>query len=342
MTQPENSTPPEPAQLHVPPDADKLDVALGDRLRYLPLYFVPQRLATYAFRRFTRVRARWFKNLTIRLLSRKFGVDMSEAENPDPDAYATFAEFFTRTLRAEVRPLAAGDDVISSPVDGTVSQAGPIVEGRAIQAKGHWFSIRELLGGDETQAALFAGGQFTTLYLSPRDYHRIHMPLSGRLRSMTHVPGRLYSVSQLTTRVIPHLFARNERVVCLFDTDVGPMAMILVGAVNVASIETVWTGVITPPLGQRIRTWQYSDDEGGEYTIERGVEMGRFNTGSTVILLLPAGVSTWDESLRPGAPVRMGAAIGTIARPATPDDDLDDNATNEGATDEGAMDEASS
>ena len=291
-----------------------LNVSFADRLRYLPHYFVPQRLATRVFYASTRVRARWFKSLLIGTLRRMFRIDMSEAENPDPSSYPTFNHFFTRALRADARPLAPGENVISSPVDGAVSQAGAIVDGRVFQAKGHFFSLVELLGGDGEQAALFADGQFTTLYLSPRDYHRIHMPIAGRLRAMTHIPGRLFSVSQLTTRVVPRLFARNERVVCLFDTDVGPMAMILVGAVNVASIETVWAGAITPPLGQALRTWEYPRDspDGQEIAIERGVEMGRFNTGSTVILLLPAGVSAWDESLQAGAPVRMGAKIGTL------------------------------
>lgn len=310
-----------PQSLAQAPAGDELSVSLGDRLRYLPHYLVPQRLMTRGFHWLTRVRARWFKNLMIKTLARVYGIDMSEAANPDPDAYATFSHFFTRALRPEVRPLAEGELVISSPVDGAVSQAGAIADGRVIQAKGHRYSVLELLGGDADQAALFADGQFTTLYLSPRDYHRIHMPIAGRLRAMTHIPGRLYSVSQLTTRVIPRLFARNERVVCLFDTAVGPMAMILVGAVAVASIETVWAGVITPPLGRALQTWTYpGEGEGvadgaggdGEIAIARGDEMGRFNTGSTVILLLPAGVCTWDESLRAGAPIRMGAKIGTL------------------------------
>jgi phosphatidylserine decarboxylase len=291
---------------------DKSGASLGDQLRYLPHRMIPQRLMTRAFHAITRVRAPWFKNTLTRALIRIFNIDMSDAENPDPRSYETFNHFFTRSLRPDARPIAAGERVISSPVDGRVSQAGPIAGDRMFQAKGQSYSLLELLGGDEAQAAMFHGGRFTTLYLSPRDYHRIHMPVTGTLRAMTHIPGKLFSVSPLTTRVVPRLFARNERVNCLFDTADGPMLMSLVGAVNVASIETVWAGVITPPLGRRIRSWSYPEEGGEPLTLERGVEMGRFNTGSTVILLFPPGVNSWAESLRPGDPIRMGAHIGDL------------------------------
>jgi phosphatidylserine decarboxylase len=233
---------------------------------------------------------------------------MAEAMEEEISAYPDFNSFFTRALKPEVRPLASEANAVLCPVDGAVSQAG-YIEGDAIfQAKGHRFSLQTLLGGNTTWRDKFQNGLFATLYLSPRDYHRIHMPLTGTLKQVIHVPGRLFSVNAVTTRKVPGLFARNERVACLFDTEHGPMGMVLVGAINVASIETVWQGVITPPPGKRIQSWDYSDKD---VVLKAGEEMGRFNMGSTVILLFSPSQVKWDSSLIAEASVRMGELIGT-------------------------------
>jgi phosphatidylserine decarboxylase len=293
-------------------EAPPAQISLADRLGNLPQYLLPQRLLTRWVHHLTRMRTPWVKNGLIRIVIAIFKIDLSDAEPSDPRAYKTFNEFFTRPLRPGARPVCAEKNSICSPVDGTVSQLGKIADDNIFQAKGRGFSLGELLGGDADQAGSFRNGRFATLYLSPRDYHRIHMPISGRLRAMTHIPGRLFSVSPLTTRVVPRLFARNERVVTLFDTAVGPMALVLVGAVNVASIETVWAGAITPPLGVRVRTWGYDLTGPDSVALDRGAEMGRFNMGSTVILLFADGALEWNETLGADSPIRMGAAIGRI------------------------------
>ncbi len=288
---------------------------LGDYLRHLPQYLLPQRWLTRLTYRATRVRAPWFKNALIRGFARRFGVNLDEALDPDPQAYPDFNAFFTRPLKPEARPLAPGDRVVCCPVDGAVSQIGIARADRLLQAKGRTFSLAALLGGDPERARPFQDGAFATLYLSPRDYHRIHMPLAGRLREMVHVPGALFSVSPLTARMVPELFARNERVAVLFDTSAGPMALVLVGAINVASIETVWAGAITPPLGAAIRRWSYPPNGAGAVRLDKGAEMGRFNMGSTVILLFGAGAVRWEGSTWPGAPVRMGQRLGAGSAP---------------------------
>ena len=265
---------------------------LGDHLRHWPQYLLPQRWLTRLTYRVTRVRAPWFKNALIRGFARGFGVNLD------------------RALKPEVRPLAPGDRTVCCPVDGAVSQIGIAQADRLLQAKGRTFSLAALLGGDMERARPFQGGAFTTLYLSPRDYHRIHMPLTGQLREMVHVPGALFSVSPLTARMVPELFARNERVAALFDTEAGPMALVLVGAINVASIETVWAGAITPPLGTTIRHWSYPPNGAGAVRLDQGAEMGRFNMGSTVILLFGAGAVHWETAIQPGVAVRMGQCLG--------------------------------
>lgn len=257
-----------------------------------------------------RVRAPWFKNALIGWVVRHFDVDMSEAADANPTSYDTFNSFFTRALRADARPLAAGEDAVLCPVDGAVSQAGHIDEQRIFQAKGHDFDLTTLLGGSAQRAAPFRGGRFATLYLSPRDYHRIHIPLAGRLLEMVYIPGRLFSVNAATTSAIPGLFARNERVVAIFETHAGPMAVVMVGAINVGSIETVWAGEITPPRGKDVQTCIYSAAEGLEF--ERGAEIGRFNIGSTVILAFGADKVDWSAELQPDATVRMGQQIGRV------------------------------
>jgi len=234
---------------------------ITDYFKALPQYLLPHHPLSRAVGLLVRCRIPWFKNLLIDGFRRLYNVDLSLAAESDPHAYPDFNAFFTRALRPDARPLPAAE------------------EAGLLQAKGRNYSLTQLLGSVEL-ADRFQGGNYATIYLSPRDYHRIHMPLRGRLRKMVHIPGRLFSVSPATARVIPDLFARNERVVCLFETEAGPMAMVLVGAIFVASIETVWAGVVTPPAGKRITQWEYEQDAP---ELERGAEMGRFNMGSTVI-----------------------------------------------------------
>lgn len=281
---------------------------LRDNLFVLLQYLLPQHPISRLIHWFVRLRLQWLKNLVGRWFIRHFKVNMSEAIEEDIRAYPDFNSFFTRALKPGIRPLATGSNAILCPVDGAVSQAGRIEGDAVFQAKGHSFSLQTLLGNNTEWSDIFHNGLFATLYLSPRDYHRIHMPLSGKLEHVIHVPGRLFSVNPVTTRKVPGLFARNERVACLFDTTHGPMGMVLVGAINVASIETVWQGVITPPAGKRIQSWDYRDKE---IMLEAGQEMGRFNMGSTVILLFGPQQIEWVSSLTAEAPVRMGELLGT-------------------------------
>ncbi|WP_455384511.1 archaetidylserine decarboxylase, partial [Acidihalobacter prosperus] len=247
----------------------------------------------------------------IRWFVKRYRVKLSDAENPDPRSYPTFNAFFTRALRPGARPQAESPDAIACPVDGTVSAIGALDDERVLQAKGRDYSLIELLGG-ERNAAPYRNGCFSTLYLSPRDYHRIHMPLDGTLTRMTYVPGRLFSVAPHTVETIPRLFARNERVIAHFDTALGPMAVVLVGAINVAAIETVWAGLITPPPGKAMRETEYPLEGDGAVRLERGAELGRFNMGSTVILVFPPSAMEWHSGLHTGSPLRMGEAIGRI------------------------------
>ncbi|NDY93025.1 phosphatidylserine decarboxylase [Ideonella sp. TBM-1] len=236
----------------------------------------------------------------IRAFIRRYGVNMAEAARPDPAAYPTFNEFFTRELRPGARPLARARWV--SPVDGAVSQCGRIQDGQIFQAKGHAYSATALVGGDAVLASQFREGHFATLYLSPRDYHRIHMPCAGRLRQMVHVPGELFSVNPTTARGVPGLFARNERVVCVFDGERGPFVMVLVGATIVGSMATVWHGVVNPPRPGGPRIWDYADGP----LLAQGAEMGRFLLGSTVVMLFPQADMRLNASWEPGRAIRMG------------------------------------
>ncbi len=265
---------------------------------------LPQHAVSRLTLRLTRLRTR-LKDPVIRWFIHAYGADMDEAVEPDPAAYPTFNAFFTRPLRPGVRPIAGDEGTPVSPVDGRVSQSGRIEAGRLYQAKGIDYGLVDLLGGDPRDAEPFMDGTFATLYLAPGDYHRIHMPLAGKLRRMCHVPGRLWSVAPWTVRSIPRLFARNERVVALFDTDQGPLGLVLVGAINVAAIETVWAGLVTPPRGRSVIHTEYGDTGP---RIERGSEMGRFNMGSTVIVLTPPGVPL-DNVPAPGERVRVGMEL---------------------------------
>ncbi|MEF8793720.1 MAG: archaetidylserine decarboxylase [Thiohalorhabdus sp.] len=237
---------------------------------------------------------------------------MAESAEADPDAFPDFQAFFTRALRPGARPLCPDDNGIACPADGTLSQFGRIPDDRLIQAKGRSFGATELVGGSPERAAPFKNGEFATIYLAPPDYHRVHMPVSGTLREMVHVPGRAFSVNPATTSHIPGLFARNERVVALFDTDSGPLAVVLVGAMLVATIETAWAGTITPPSGRRVRAWSYPGEETEAVRLNQGEELGRFNLGSTVILMFPRGEANWDPNLRPTDHVRMGQCLGGV------------------------------
>ncbi|MDQ7017236.1 MAG: archaetidylserine decarboxylase [Gammaproteobacteria bacterium] len=286
--------------------------SLGDYLKALPQYLLPHHALSRVIYFFTRLKTP-LKNPVGRWFIKTFKVDMSEAQESNIEAYASFNEFFTRELKTGLRPIDPTEHGLTSPVDGTVSQAMPIEKGSVFQAKGRDYTLLELLGGDADLTARFEGGIFSTLYLSPRDYHRIHMPQEGTLKQMIYIPGRLFSVAAHTVRVVPRLFARNERVVALFETAHGPLAMVLVGAMNVSAIDTVWQQKITPSKGKGIRRWDYSEEQA--ITLKQGAEMGRFNMGSTVILVASAGAQ-WSEHLQAGEPVRMGELIGK--RPISP------------------------
>ncbi len=284
------------------------DIRLTDRAFALFQQILPTRWLSSVVHRIALIRQPAIKNTLIRLFMRGFKIDLSEAEFENPERYETFNHFFTRALKPGSRPLADAPDAFLSPVDGTISQFGPITNGRIIQAKQHDYSLLELLGGDEEAAAQFAGGSFCTIYLAPYNYHRIHMPIGGALQRWSYVPGRLFSVNSATARALPNLFARNERVNAVFDTEAGPVGMVLVGALFVGSMETVWAGQVTPPhtAGAPAHYRPMRPE-----SLERGAEMGRFNMGSTVILLAPAGRVQWDDALASGHTVRQGQSIGT-------------------------------
>ncbi|WP_053845105.1 archaetidylserine decarboxylase [Paracidovorax avenae] len=279
---------------------------MPDRLAVLPQYLLPKRALTSLAGRFASARAGTRTTAAIRRFVARYKVDMSEAENPDIASYATFNDFFTRALRPGARPIADAPAVC--PVDGAVSQFGRIDRDQIFQAKGHRYSTTALLGGDAQEAARFADGSFATIYLSPRDYHRIHMPCDGRLRRMIYVPGTLFSVNPLTARGVPGLFARNERVVCLFDTPLGSMALVLVGATIVGSMATVWHGTVNPPRTAGLRQWTYED--GPEVLLRKGEEMGRFMLGSTVVLLFEPGALRFADTWEPARAVRLGEPMG--------------------------------
>ena len=273
----------------------------------LPQYVLPHHALSVMMSKLTHCQNTLWKNLFIKLIIRLYGVNIDEAKYQNLDHYPSFNHFFTRELKDGARPVAPEADAIACPADGAVSQAGPIENGQIFQAKGHSYSAVELLGGDAERAKAFENGTFATIYLSPKDYHRLHMPLTGTLKEMVHVPGRLFSVNNATAEGVPNLFARNERVVCMFDTEAGPMALVLVGAIFVSSVETVWHGVVTPPTISKPRAWQYLENAP---ILEKGAEMGRFNMGSTIVVLFGKDKATWNESLTAGKSVKLGESIG--------------------------------
>ncbi|WP_374555336.1 archaetidylserine decarboxylase [Thermomonas sp.] len=268
-------------------------------------YVLPHRLLSSLARRLAYSTNRAVKQWLIDTVTRKFGVDLSEAAEPDPTAYPSFNAFFTRALKPGARTPDADPRALLMPADGHISQCGPIVDGRIFQAKGQGFTAAELLGS-EADAAPFRDGSFATVYLSPRDYHRVHMPWTGTLRETVHVPGRLFSVGTDAVASVPRLFARNERLVCHFDTDFGPMVQVMVGALLVSGVETVWGGVEIPAYGDAITRKDY---RGHGITLERFAEMARFNYGSTVIVVLPQGAATLDPALHAESPVRLGERL---------------------------------
>ncbi len=280
-----------------------------DRLFIFFQHLVPQHLLSRMTGWLAEVRYPiWLKNWVIRQFIGHFEVNMAEAAEPDPEAYPNFNEFFARPLAEGARPI--DDSDIVCPADGAISQLGAIDEGRIFQAKGQWFSTRELLGGDEQRATQFEDGEFATIYLSPRDYHRVHMPIGGRLLATSYIPGKLFSVNGVTAENVERLFARNERLVCYFDTAAGPMALVLVGAMVVAGIETVWSGQVAPPLKEPVVTDYQQPPAAVE--LAKGEEMGRFKLGSTVILLFPKGSIDWDERYVAGTATRLGEPLALL------------------------------
>jgi len=271
-------------------------------------YLLPQHLLTGLVHRLTRSRQRWLKNLLIRSFVNHYRPDLSEAEQPDPLAYDSFNAFFTRALRPRARPIDTDPAVLLSPVDGAVSQLGALDGTWLPQAKGHAYTLEALLAGASEWTQLFRSGLFATLYLAPFNYHRVHMPLAGRLRAAWYVPGQLFSVNALTAALVPGLFARNERVVCVFENDELTFAVVLVGALFVGSIGTVWHGEVTPRRS-RVPCPLPLEASRAELSQGRGAELGRFNMGSTVILLLPPGRYLWQEGLSPGAALRVGMPL---------------------------------
>jgi phosphatidylserine decarboxylase len=280
-----------------------MNASILDYIKSGALYALPHHAISRVVYKLTRIESpkvlpviKWF--------TKAFGVDLSEAKQSDPASFASFNQFFTREIKEELRPIA--DAAIVSPVDGTVSQSGEITEGRIFQAKGQEYTVQELLACSATEAGVYDRGQFATVYLSPRDYHRIHMPFKGELVEQVHVPGRLFSVAPHTVKTVPRIFARNERVVATFDTEFGRMAMVLVGAINVAAIETVWDGLVTPPKGKKISRKSY---EKGDVTLDKGDELGRFNMGSTIVMLMESKDPKIGEFLKEGLPLKMGQAF---------------------------------
>lgn len=272
-------------------------------------YLLPQHGISRAVHYLAECETPWIKDAFTKWFVDQYDINMSEALEEDPTKYKHFNDFFTRSLKPGIRPIAEGEKAIVSPADGAISQHGPIKHGRVVQAKGQDYSVTELLGGDYELAKTFMGGSFMTIYLSPSDYHRVHMPNEGTLRSMTFVPGKLFSVNNATAQNVPRLFARNERVVSVFDTPNGPMVSILVGAMIVASIETTWAGLVAP-VRREIKTTQYTDIDTNPIQFEKGQEMGRFKLGSTVILLYPKDAMNWAEGLNSGDVLRLGQEIG--------------------------------
>ncbi|MDR6768004.1 phosphatidylserine decarboxylase [Acidovorax delafieldii] len=277
---------------------------MSDRLAVLPQYLLPKQALTTLAGKFASAQLGGLTTSVIRWFVGRYNVNMAEAANPDIASYTSFNDFFTRALKPGARPLAQAD--LICPVDGAISQFGPIAKDQVFQAKGHTYSTTALVGGDAAAAARFDNGHFATLYLSPRDYHRIHMPCAGELTRMVHVPGDLFSVNPTTARGVPGLFARNERVVCFFESAHGPFVLVLVGATIVGSMATVWHGQVNPPRTGVLRQWDYAP---GQVSLQKGDEMGRFLLGSTVVMLFPQGPLQFNPQWSPTRPIQLGEAM---------------------------------
>ncbi len=281
---------------------------MSDRLAVLPQYLYPKQALTRFAGRVARAKRGAVTTGIIRRFVRKYGVDMNEALQPNVARYASFNDFFTRALKPGARPIAQADLVC--PVDGAISQFGPVAGDQIFQAKGHRYTTAALVGGDAALAAQFADGSFATIYLSPKDYHRIHMPCDGRLTRMVYVPGELFSVNPVTARGVRGLFARNESLVCVFESARGPFVLALVGATIVGSMATVWHGVVNPGRGKKAREWHYTESEAqAPVLLRQGEEMGRFLLGSTVVLLFPKPALRFNPQWSPGCAVRLGEAM---------------------------------
>ncbi|NVJ68319.1 MAG: phosphatidylserine decarboxylase [Gammaproteobacteria bacterium] len=285
--------------------------SFGNQLKVLSQYLIPQHWISQFMGVVAESENKTIKNAFINWFIKQYDIDMSIAQRETAEEYSTFNDFFTRSLKDGMRPIEGDETVIANPADGKVSQLGKIENGFIFQAKDHLFSAKTLLGGDEELAAPFKNGEFATIYLSPKDYHRVHMPIDGRLTKMLHVPGNLFSVNPLTARNVPNLFARNERVVAMFDTAIGPVAMVLVGATIVGSIETVWHGTITPPTRDKLKVWDYPIED--EIVLKKGDEMGRFKLGSTVVMLFPENSIEWAKDMKAYAPTVMGSKLASVS-----------------------------
>lgn len=282
-----------------------------DNLFVLSQYLTPQHTLSRTVGMLADCKQPQIKDAFIKWFINRYQVNMAEAAKENPSDYPCFNDFFTRELKPGLRPVAHEKTQISCPVDGAISQLGDIKHGKIFQAKGQDFSLTDLLGGDIARAKPFMGGKFATIYLAPKDYHRIHMPLAGTLREMIYVPGKLFSVNPLTAEKVPGLFARNERLVAIFDTEHGPMAMVLVGAMIVAAIETVWSGQVAPPV-RKLKVTEYPAEPTNPITLNKGDEMGRFKLGSTVVLAFPENMVEFKEELMAGSVVRMGEEFGNL------------------------------
>jgi phosphatidylserine decarboxylase len=277
-----------------------------DQLKIVGQYILPKHLLSRFTGKLAAAKMGKFTTFLIKQFIAKYKINMSEARHSEAEYFETFNDFFTRELKEDARTIVEGDNNLATPVDGKVSQQGDIKEGRIFQAKGHDFSLRELLGGRDDVAAPFDEGIFSTVYLAPKDYHRIHMPIAGKLEQMIFIPGDLFSVNPLTAENVPNLFARNERAVAIFSTDIGPMAMVLVGATIVASIETVWAGTL------KSKEIQYTDYSDQNIRLDKGEEMGRFKLGSTIVALFPKDSIDFSEALEAGSVTRLGELFASI------------------------------
>jgi phosphatidylserine decarboxylase len=282
---------------------------MKNKLKILIQYLLPHHALSNMMGWFGNCRWPLLKDNLIAWFIKRYQVDLSEAVQPNAKNYISFNDFFTRALKPDARHIVTEENTIACPVDGFVSQVGQINHGQLFQAKNKQFSLLQLLGGNQSYTSLFTQGQFATLYLAPKNYHRVHIPLAGQLKEMVYVPGKLFSVSPLTVENVDNLFARNERLITLFDTKIGPMAVIFVGAMIVASIETVWAGSITPPHGKTLKHWDYSHQI---IKYESGDEIGRFKMGSTVIVLFPQNRVTFPTHLQPQIAVKMGELLGSL------------------------------